>query len=222
MIGVEKKIFFILIICLFSKQKVLAQDGYLLIQQYNKGGIDLENMNLRKWNYDAHILANYFNTADRSTKGAIGFSLGGTVRYNFKKSYGLRSGIDLHVIRYTYNAANTPQDRLAYISIPLTGRAYPFKRVTIELGAVYNILLDARGSSPTVADETLIKYPKGTFANSFGVLMSMHYTFKERYSVSVQYQFHKRSINPLQRETNNLRGFLLGAHYTLLPLKKPQ
>lgn len=219
MIGTRVKILFILIVSVFLEQKLMAQDGYLLIQQYGKNGVDLENINLRKWNYDAHILLNYFNTTDRKTEGEIGFRLGGTVRYNFKKSYGLGSGIDFYIVRYTYNNINSFKDRIAYLSFPLTARAYLFKRITIEMGVVYNILLEAKGSTATGTDKTLKKYPKGTFANSFGVLMSVHYTFKERYSISLQHQFNKRSIDPLQRETNNLRGFLLGVHYTLLSPK---
>ncbi len=119
-----------------------AQGEGLLIQQYGKS--DIVNINLRKWNFDSHLLLNYFNTNDRNTKGKINLSFGGSVRYNFKKSYGLRSGLTLHKISYAYDLDNdTSIDQLIFLSIPLSGRLYPVKNITVELGVIYNFLLSA-------------------------------------------------------------------------------
>ena len=42
--------------CLLGSQKACGQGGDLLIQQYGK--TDIENIGLRRWNYDAHLLFN--------------------------------------------------------------------------------------------------------------------------------------------------------------------
>ena len=199
-------------------QNSKAQSGDLLIQQYGKA--DVENMGLRKWNYDLHILPNFFNTNNRTTKGKLGISFGGTVRYNFKKSYGLRTGIDIHTLKYAYNSEeDQSEDQLIFLSIPLTGRLYPTNRVKIELGFVYNFLLNAKGDHPTNTKEGAVAYPDGTFSDSFGMLSAVHYSVWKRFSLSLQYQFQKSETSPFQRETNYFNGFLLGIHYTFLTAK---
>tara|TARA_B100000767_G_scaffold275578_1_gene313445 strand:- start:27107 stop:27772 length:666 start_codon:yes stop_codon:yes gene_type:complete len=201
-------------------QSSKAQSGDLLIQQYGKA--DIENVGLRKWNYDLHIAPNFFNTNNRTTKGKLGISLGGTVRYNFKKSYGLRTGIDIHSLKYAYNSEkDQSEDELIFLSIPLTGRLYPVNRVKIELGFIYNFILSAKGDPPTNTKKVAVSYPDGTFSNSFGMLSAVHYSVWKRFSVSLQYQFQKSETNPLQRETNYFNGILLGIHYTFLSSKKP-
>ena len=206
--------------CILFWTNSRAQGNGLLIQQYGKSNVD--EIGLRKWNFDAHLLLNRFNTTDRETKGKISRSAGGSVRYNFKKSYGLRTGIDIHSINYAYNLANdTSKDQLLFLSIPLTGRLYPVKRVTLELGLVYNFLLQSKGDPPTNLEEFPVAYPNDTFSNSFGVLAAAHYTFWKRFSASLQYQFQKNNTNPVQRETNGFAGLMLGVHYTFLTNKIP-
>ena len=206
--------------CILFWTNSRAQGSGLLIQQYGKSNVD--EIGLRKWNFDAHLFLNRFNTTDRETKGKISLSAGGSVRYNFKKSYGLRTGIDIHSINYAYNLANdTSKDQLLFLSIPLTGRLYPVKRVTLELGLVYNFLLQSKGDPPTNLEEFPVAYPDDTFSNSFGVLAAAHYTFWKRFSASLQYQFQKNNTNPVQRETNGFAGLMLGVHYTFLTNKIP-
>ena len=214
-------IFFLFSSCfILCVQKSSAQGSGLLIQQYGKSNVD--EIGLRKWNYDAHLLLNRFNTTDRETNGKIGFSTGGSVRYNFRKSYGLRSGIDIHSINYAYDLANdTSKDQLLFLSIPLTGQLYPVKRVKLELGLVYNFLLKTKGDPPINLEEFPVTYPDGTFKNSYGVLAAAHYTFWKRFSASFQYKFQKNNTNPVQRETNGFAGFMLGVHYTFLTPKIP-
>ena len=201
--------------CLLGSQKACGQGGDLLIQQYGKA--DIENIGLRRWNYDAHLLFNRFNTSDRETKGKLGMSVGASVQYNFKKSYGLRSGVTLHRINYAYDlAADTSKDQLVFLSVPLSGRLYPVKKVVIELGIVYNFLLNAKGDPPANLEDESVSYSLGTFNDSFGMLSSVHYKVRSRFSASLQYQFQKKNTNPLQRETSAFSGLLLGIHYTLL------
>ena len=206
--------------CILFWTNSRAQGSGLLIQQYGKSNVD--EIGLRKWNFDAHLFLNRFNTTDRETKGKISRSAGGSVRYNFKKSYGLRTGIDIHSINYAYNLANdTSKDQLLFLSIPMTGRLYPAKRVTLELGLVYNFLLQSKGDPPTNLEEFPVAYLDDTFSNSFGVLAAAHYTFWKRFSASLQYQFQKNNTNPVQRETNGFAGLMLGVHYTFLTNKIP-
>ena len=215
-----KSIFLFTSLSVLFAYEIHAQGGSLLIQQYGKSNID--ELGLRKWNYDAHLIFNRFNTIDRDTKGKLSLSIGGSVRYNFRKSYGLRTGVDLHYINYDYNLANdTSKDELLFLTVPLTGRLYPMKRVTIELGVVYNFILRAKGNPPVDLIDERVLYPNGTFSNSFGVLAAAHYTFWKRFSTSLQYQFQKNNIDPFQRETNGLAGLMLGIHYTFLTDKKP-
>lgn len=212
--------FLLLVMTVFCIQNLRAQGGELLIQQYGKA--DVENIGLRKWNYEVHIAPNIFNTNNRATKSKLGISSGGTVSYNFKKSYGLRTGIDIHMLNYTYDSEkDSSKDELMFLSVPLTGRLYPVNRIKIELGIIYNFLLSAKGDPPTNTKEGAVPYPSGTFNNSFGMLAAVHYSVWKRFSVSVQYQFQKNNTNPLQRETNYFDGFLLGIHYTFLTTKKP-
>lgn len=212
--------FLFLYLNLFCTQGVVAQGSGLLIQQYGKSNVD--ELSLRKWNYDVHLILNRFNTNDRNTKAKLGLSVGGSVRYNFRKSYGLRTGIDLHRINYKYDLEyDTSKDQLLFLSIPLTGRLYSIKNSTIELGMVYNFVLNAKGDPPANLEDEAVSYPAGTFSNSIGVLAAVHYRFWKRFSASLQYQFQKNNINPLQRETNSLSGLMLGVHYTFLPAKKP-
>ena len=83
-------------------------------------------------------------------KSKLGISSGGTVSYNFKKSYGLRTGIDIHMLNYTYDSEkDSSKDELMFLSVPLTGRLYPVNRIKIELGIIYNFLLSAKGDPPT-------------------------------------------------------------------------
>lgn len=210
----------LLSISVLSLQNSRAQGGDLLIQQYGKA--DIENIGLRKWNYEVHFATNFFNTNNRTTKGKLGMSMGGTVLYNFKKSYGLRTGIDIHTLKYAYNSEkDQSEDKLIFLSIPLTGRLYPVNRVKIELGFIYNFLVSAKGDPPTNIKDESVAYPNGTFSDSYGMLSAVHYSVWKRFCVSLQYQFQKSETNPLQRETNNFNGFLLGIHYTFLTAKKP-
>ena len=210
----------LLSISVLSLQNSRAQGGDLLIQQYGKA--DIENIGLRKWNYEVHFAPNFFNTNNRTTKGKFGVSMGGTVLYNFKKSYGLRTGIDIHTLKYAYNSEkDQSEDKLIFLSIPLTGRLYPVNRVKIELGFIYNFLVSAKGDPPTNTKDGSVAYPNETFSDSYGMLSAVHYSVWKRFSVSLQYQFQKSETNPLQRETNSFNGFLLGIHYTFLTAKKP-
>ncbi len=206
--------------CILFSTISRAQGSGLLIQQYGKSNVD--EIGSRKWNFDAHLLLNRFNTTDRETKGKISLGAGGSVRYNFRKSYGLRTGFDIQSINYVYDLANdNSKDQLLFLSIPLTGRLYPARRVTLELGLVYNFLLQSKGDPPTNLEEFPVVYPDDTFSNSFGVLAAAHYTFWKRFSASLQYQFQKNNTNPVQRETNGFAGLMLGVHYTFLTAKIP-
>ena len=58
-----------------------AQDGELLIQQYQKNSIDLEFY--RKLNFEVFLEPSLTNTADRETSGKINLNFGLGIRVRF-------------------------------------------------------------------------------------------------------------------------------------------
>ena len=112
--------------CILFWTNSRAQGSGLLIQQYGKSNVD--EIGLRKWNFDAHLFLNRFNTTDRETKGKISRSAGGSVRYNFKKSYGLRTGIDIsqHQLRLQFSKRHLQR------SIVILVHSYDWKAVSCK------------------------------------------------------------------------------------------
>lgn len=205
---------------LFCASLVLAQGPELLRQQYGKSPYDYEFY--RKWNFDVFIQPHLSNTTNRETKGRFNLDMGGNVHYRFTKSFGLSSGVHYHRLAYNYTLENDSSlDRLLFLRFPLALSVYPVKRIRLSLGISYHWLLDAKGQPPP--STTPISYPEGVFVNSLGLSASAHYTVWKLFSTSLAYRFQKRSINPLQRETQNFNGLALGLHYTLLnPKRKKQ
>ena len=192
---------------------VNAQGPELLIQQYNKYPYDLEFY--RKWNYDVFLQSHITNTTNRETKGRIQLDAGANVYYQFTKTFGLSSGVHFSRIGYRYALANDESiDRIRFLRFPLLVNVYPVKRVRLSLGGSYNWVLNATGQPPPATER--IAYGSRTFVNSLGMLVSAHYRIWKKFSVGIDYRFQKRSINPLQRETQNFQGLGLSVYYTLL------
>ena len=64
-----------------------AQDGELLIQQYQKNSIDLEFY--RKLNFEVFLEPGLTNTVDRETSGKINLNFGTNIHYRFTRTFGL-------------------------------------------------------------------------------------------------------------------------------------
>ena len=131
------------------------------------------------------------------------------------KSFGLTSGVDFHRIKYQYAYENDNSvDHLNFIRLPLLLSVYPVKRLRLSLGGSYQFYLSATGQPPPATEP--LPYPSRTFINSVGVMASAHYRVYRKFSAALGFHFQKRSSNPVDRVSQNFKGFSLGIAYTLL------
>jgi len=190
---------------------ITAQGGDLLIQQYHKNSIDLERY--KKWNFELFVAINRFNTKDRASKGRINWETGLVIYYMIKKSFGVRSGLELLNYSYQYDLINdTSFNKIKYVSLPVVIRIFPSNKFAIDFGFYYNNFLN--GSNAQNKNEW-IKYEEGVFFNSFGFVSSFQYAIWKKFSVELKYRYQKNSKKLYQRETNNFSGFALGINYPL-------
>ena len=196
-----------------------AQGPELLIQQYGKTSYDLEYY--RKWNFDVLVQSHLSKPTNRESKGKLQFNLGGRVHYRMAKSIGLTSGVDFHRIKYQYAYENDNSiDHLNFFRLPLLLSVYPVKRLRLSLGGSYQFFLSATGQPPPATAP--LPYPSRSFVNSIGVMASAHYRVYRKFSASLGFHFQKRSSNPLDRISQNFKGFSLGVAYTLLNPNQPK
>ena len=100
---------------LLSASLFYAQDGDLLIQQYDKNSIDLEFY--RKLNFEVFLEPNYTNTVDRETTGKINLNLGPT-SLRFTRTFGLSTGVYINKISYQNSLeTNKSIDNLKFVTI---------------------------------------------------------------------------------------------------------
>ena len=190
-----------------------AQGPDLLIQQYGKHAYDLEYY--RKWNFDILVQPHLSKPTNRDSKGKLQFNLGGRVHYRMTKTFGLTSGVDFHRLKYQYAyERDTSVDQLRFLRIPLQLSVYPVKRVRLSLGGSYQFFLSAIGQPPPTTEP--VPYPSRSFVNSIGVMASAHYRVYRKFSASLGFHFQKRSSSPLDRVSQNFKGFSLGIAYTFL------
>ena len=102
---------------LLSASLFYAQDGDLLIQQYDKNSIDLEFY--RKLNFEVFLEPNYTNTVDRETTGKLNLNFGTNVHYRFTRTFGLSTGVYINKISYQNSLeTNKNIDNLKFVTIP--------------------------------------------------------------------------------------------------------
>ena len=94
----SNSITFICLLVLLSAGFFYAQDGDLLIQQYDKNSIDLEFY--RKLNFEVFLEPGITNTVDRETSGKINLNFGTNVHYRFTRTFGLSTGVHINKISY--------------------------------------------------------------------------------------------------------------------------
>ena len=207
------------LLCVGDFWSSTAQGPGLLIQQYGKASYDLEYY--RKWNFDVLVQSHLSKPTNRESKGKLQFNLGGRVHYRMAKSFGLTSGVDLHRIKYQYAYENDNSiDHLNFLRLPLLLSVYPVKRLHLSLGGSYQFFLSATGQPPPATAP--LPYPSRSFVNSIGVMASAHYRVYQKFSASLGFHFQKRSSNPLDRVSQNFKGFSLGVAYTLLNPNQPK
>ena len=204
---------FICLVLLLSASFFYAQDGDLLIQQYQKNSIDLEFY--RKLNFELFIEPNLTNTVDRETKGKLNFNFGANIHYRFTRSFGLSTGIYINKIGYQNNLeTNKSINNLKFISIPFFIKLYPLKKINFFLGGTYNFY--QKGFNRAGKDAGKVEITDGIFVNSLGVFTGIEYIIKKRISISLSYKIQKKNYRNYQTETQNFKGFYLSFNFKIL------
>ena len=208
---------FIYLIALLFTNFLNAQDGELLIQQYQKNSIDLEFY--RKLNFELFIEPNLTNTVDRETKGKLNFNFGSNIHYRFTRSFGLSTGIYINKIGYQNNfETNKSIDKLKFISIPFFIKLYPLKKINFFLGGTYNFYQN--GFNQIEKDAEKVEFLNEVFVNSMGVFTGIEYIIRKRISCSISYKIQKRNYRNFQIETQNFNGFYVGLNFKILNPEK--
>jgi len=202
---------------LLSASLFYAQDGDLLIQQYDKNSIDLEFY--RKLNFEVFLEPNYTNTVDRETTGKINLNFGTNVHYRFTRTFGLSTGVYINKISYQNSLeTNKSIDNLKFVTIPFFVKLYPLRKINFFLGGTYNYYQNGFNRINKEAEK--VEISKGVFANSVGVFTGIEYIIKKRLSISGSYKIQKRNYRNYQTETQNLKGFYISLNFKILNPEK--
>ena len=208
---------FICLVVLLSASLFYAQDGDLLIQQYDKNSIDLEFY--RKLNFEVFLEPNYTNTVDRETTGKINLNFGTNVHYRFTRTFGLSTGVYINKISYQNSLeTNKSIDNLKFVTIPFFVKLYPLRKINFFLGGTYNYYQNGFNRINKEAEK--VEISKGVFANSVGVFTGIEYIIKKRLSISGSYKIQKRNYRNYQTETQNLKGFYISLNFKILNPEK--
>ena len=194
-----------------------AQDGELLIQQYQKNSIDLEFY--RKFNFEVFLEPSLTNTVDRETSGRINLNFGTNIHYRFTRTFGLSTGIYINKIGYQNNLeTNKSIDNLKFITIPFFVKLYPLKKINFFLGGTYNFYQNGFNKLDKNAEK--VEIIDGVFVNSMGVFTGIEYIIKKRISFSISYKIQKRNYRNYQSETQNFNGFYGALNFKVLNPEK--
>ena len=208
---------FICLVVLLSASFFYAQDGDLLIQQYDKNSIDLEFY--RKLNFEVFLEPNYTNTVDRETTGKINLNFGTNVHYRFTRTFGLSTGLNINKISYKNSLeTNKSIDNLKFVTIPFFVKLYPLRKINFFLGGTYNFYQNGFNRINKEAEK--VEISEGVFANSAGVFTGIEYIIKKRLSISGSYKIQKRNYRNYQTETQNLKGFYISLNFKILNPEK--
>lgn len=209
-----------LLLPLFSVSFAQGDDN--LLMQYNRGQ-DLDGF-YRKWNFDLHARILYGKMKEDYSVYKTSYSSGIYIQYKFSKTIAINSGGDYFSLRYQYNLANNQSyDQLTYLSIPLSIRVFPSRKLLFETGLFYNYLLKAQNNQIVDLKNQSKNYPEEVFKNTFGWLLGAQYNAWKRLDVSLQYRFSKKASNLYSLQKNNFEAFMLGIHFFVLnPKKKPK
>ena len=208
--------FIYLVVLLFTNFSY-AQDGELLIQQYQKNSIDLEFY--RKLNFEVFLEPSLTNTVDRETLGKINLNFGTNIHYRFTRTFGLSTGIYINKIGYQNNLeTNKSIDNLKFISIPFVIKLYPLRKISFFLGGTYNFFQNA--FRQLEKGEEKVEIIDGVFVDSVGVFTGIEYIIKKRISTSISYKIQKRNYRNYQSETQNFKGVYFGLNFKILNPEK--
>ncbi|OUW34411.1 MAG: hypothetical protein CBD39_03850 [Flavobacteriaceae bacterium TMED179] len=193
---------------------IQAQGSEILILQYNKGpALDNE---YSRWSISSEINLNRINTDIQNTSPKLTLGMGVQIELRASKTFGFISGINLSPVKYSYQRNDSlGQDRLTYYSFPIGILLQPTKKISLELGALYNIFRNGTYSRSLGTYENIKTYPKNIFRNSFGGFFQINYKFYKKVKIFTNFRWVRRSSPPIQMQTNNLSGFQLGLNYRL-------
>lgn len=200
---------------------IYSQGDDLLLLQYNKGP-DPDGF-YRKWNFDVHYLTVLMKVKGKYSIPSLTYGFGITAQHKFSKTFGIRSGVSYFNIRYKYDLSdNKSTDKITYLTIPITARVSPSRKLIFETGFLYNFLLGAENSEVLDITTGSFNYEDRIFKDTFGMVVASQYNPWKRLNVSLQYRFLKKASKPSAIQKNNFAGFLLGLHFFIFdPMKKP-
>ena len=210
---IKKKYYYILFYFFTGVFNCFAQDGDLLIQQYNKGpGLD---QNFSKWSLRIGPQINRINTDLGTSSPTLTFGGGMEIEYGFSKTTGLVIGGQYTPISYTYiEGDSTATDRLKYISLPLLLRLRPTTKISFGLGLVYQFYLNGEKKLEKEKVKVITSYEEGIFKNTIGANLQVAYYIK-RLLIYGNFRWVRRTSPPIQSQTNNTLGFQMGINFRL-------
>ena len=198
-----------------------AQGDANLLLQYNRGP-DLDAF-YRKWNFDLHAHIIYGNMRENYSVRKITYSVGTYIQFKFSKTFALNSGADYFNLSYQYNLRkNQTYDQLTYLSIPMTLRVFPSRKIHFETGLLYSRLLSAQNTKIVDLKNQSNEYPQGFLKMLLVGFLPPNTMFGKDLMSPFNIVFFKET-DPLSDQKNNFDAFLLGVHfYVLNPKKKPK
>jgi hypothetical protein len=204
-----------LLIALLWGLNIFSQGGNILIQQYSKGP-EL-NQKYSKWSFSIGPEVNRINSDLNTASPTI--TVGGMVNieYRFSKTVGFVTGLEFVPISYRYMSGNSlGKDRLQYLTIPLTLKLNPSKKISFGLGVLYNHYKKGQRILKFEDAKIITEYPEGIFSNPFGFSAQISYHFWDRFNATINYRWAKKSSPVTQPQSNNSKGLQVSLTYTLL------
>ena len=198
----------------FFIESTFAQNGDLLVQQYNIGPA-LDDV-YSKWTISFGIHLNRINTDKEISNPKINFGAINELEYRMKKSLGIISGINYDKISYSYPLINSiGEDELIYFSIPIGIRLHPTTRVSFSIGGLYNNFNKGQLTITYENFERSEPYAMGIFENSIGGFTQVGYNFFENFFAYFNFRWATRNNSPTKPQSNNTSGFQLGISYQI-------
>ena len=187
----------------------VAQGNKNLYKQYRTGP-DPDSF-YHTWNYSLYGSLNFINSDQTYTKGSVGRGFGFLVQRLNSKTFGLSSGIGFNEIRYKYDGLlENSSDSVNWLSLPLSIRLYPSRKLFFEVGLKYHFFLNAKNSALVNSLTESLKYPRDSFNDAFGIFINIQRQVWKRLNIGLQYQYMKGGdINPDGFQPNIFTGFTL-------------
>ncbi len=213
-------LFLILILTSFLS---FSQGTTNLYKQYNTGP-DPDSF-YHIWNYSLYGRLNFMNSDQDYTKSSLGKGIGFVVQKFNSKTFGWSTGIEFNEIHYQYKGfLEDSFDNLNWISLPLSIRLYPSRKLFFETGLKYHFLLNAKNSIKINPITESLFYPPGYFNNTFGIFITIQYSLWKNINLGIEYQYLRgpdEILTGLQSNVFKGLSFKLGT-FLKNPMKRPE